>query len=174
MESIAIESWLLIMGMAGLALGAVICVARLVRRLLAGKRKPTKIQPPADARLPQFEDEIRVRVFRQQADKAFQSISAVIDEEYKTLLTLIENNRKLDQPHRRPPSEPQHSRGWTPPSDLPRQNNDAGAMGPYAQVDKYVRQGLSTGEISKVLQIPSNEVELAVKLRSARHAALQR
>ena len=176
MENIAIESWLLIMGMSGLALGLIIGVARMVRRMFASKRKPSQIEPPETKRRPQFEDEMRIRVFRQQADKAFQSISAVIDEEYKTLLTLVETGQNPI----RPSLEALPSENWRPltepaPSpNLTRQYNDGGVQGPYAQIERYVSQGLSTGEISEVLQMPHNEVELAVKLRSARHAAFNR
>lgn len=177
MESIAIESWLVIMGMSGLALGLVIGISKLVRRLFAPKRKTSQKQPPSLKRPPQFEDEVRIRVFRQQADKAFQSISAVIDEEYKTLLTLVESGQNLIRPVLEP--QPQRSREpLTEPAvlsrNLPRQYNDGLEQGPYAQIEKYVTQGLSTGEISEVLQIPNHEVELAVKLKSARHAAFNR
>jgi len=176
MENIAIESWLVIMGMSGLALGLVVGVTKLVRRLFAPKRKLAQKRPPELKQQPQFEDEVRIRVFRQQADKAFQSISAVIDEEYKTLLTLVESGQNL----MRPSLEPQPQKSWKPLTEpalsnrLARQYNDAPKQGPYAQIEKYVSQGLSTGEISEVLQIPNNEVELAVKLRSARHAAFNR
>jgi len=175
MENIAIESWLVIMGMSGLALGLAIGVGKLVRHLFASKRKPSPIERPANKRPPQFEDEVRIRVFKQQADKAFQSISAVIDEEYKTLLTLVETGRNPT----RSPLKAHSPESWKPlvepalSTDLTRQYNDGRSQSPYSQIERYVSQGLSTGEISEVLQMPHNEVELAVKLRSARHASFQ-
>ena len=170
MENIAIESWLVIMGMSGLALVAAIGVGKILRRVFAPKRKSAKAHEATDVR-PHFEDEIRVRVFKQQADKAFQSISAVIDEEYRTLLTLIERGPQPAQAQF-PMREPRTSGNeWAPTVNDLRQKNDAGRLNPYAEIGRYINQGLSTTEISNVLQIPRKEVELAVKLRSARHAA---
>jgi len=173
MEAFAIESWLAIMGMSGLALAAVVGLAMLVRRLVAPKRKARK-RPPVVKRSPQFEDEIQVQVFRQQAEKAFQSISAVIDEEYRTLRCLIETGQHPIQVQRRRQGGLALPPGPKSPGAAPRQYDDAGASdGPYARLENYLRQGMSTAEISEALQMPHHEIELAIKLHAARHAAVR-
>ena len=171
MENIVIESWLVIMGMSGLALVLTIGAGKLLRRVFAPKRKPAQGQAHANARQPHFEDEVRVRVFKQQADKAFQSISAVIDEEYRSLLTMIEKGQKPDPEQVQIRVSRPFNAEWAPTVNRLRQKNDGDRRNPYANIGKYMNQGLSTTQIADLLQIPRNEVELAVKLKSARHAA---
>jgi hypothetical protein len=171
MENIAIESWLVIMGMSGLALVVAIGVGKILRRFFAPNRKSAQIQQSSNAQPPDFGDEVRVRVFKQQADKAFQSISAVIDEEYRSLLTMIDKGEKPDPSHVQIRVSRPFNDEWAPTISNLRQKNDGDRRNPYAEIGKYLTQGLSTAQIADVLQIPYNEVELAVKLRSARHAA---
>jgi hypothetical protein len=171
MENIAIESWLVIMGMSGLGLVLAIGVAKVLRRVFRPKRKSKQDPVRTNPQQLHFEDEVRVRVFKQQADRAFQSISAVIDEEYRTLLAMIEKGEIPD------PSQVQirvsrpFTDEWAPTVSNLRQKNDGKRLNPYAEIGKYIHQGLSIAQIADVLQIPHNEVELAVKLRSAKHAA---
>ena len=171
MENIAIESWLVIMGMSGLALGLVVGVGKVLRRLFAPKPKASRSGSPRD-RQPQFEDEVQIRVFRQQADRAFQSITAVIDEEYKTLRRMIESGHDPIQAHPSLQHDRQLSAALRPLANRPGPSADQDRPSPYAQVDKYRGQGLGTDEIARILQLPHNEVELAIKLKAARHAAL--
>jgi hypothetical protein len=170
MENVPIETWLTVMGMTGLGLVLVIGVVLSVKRLFAGRRKPAKASQALKPTTPQFEDEVQIRVFRQQADKAFQSISAVIDEEYRNLLKMIENGRLPGPLDLKTPSvldspAQLQTRGRTLYPAAPRS--------PYAAVETHVKQGKSVREISKILSIPQDEVELAIKLRSARSAGFR-
>ena len=164
MEHIAIESWVVMTGMSGLGLGLLVGAFKVLRRLFTPKRKTGQATEVRDARRP-FENEIHLRAFRQQADKAFESISAVIDEEYQALCRLAGADH---QPHQaggrlwQASQQPSVTAQPTAPAEPSVTAN------PYTRLGEYLGRGLATDEIAQRLHLPHNEVELAVKLQAAR------